>query len=95
MNKNLDEVYITLLKAKEKIYEYTKNKVKNENWRPYYNGIVENIDNIIVDYSIATNKSIKICFIFVFIFSFEPFNSTLFFNKLKTKVTIIRNPAVP
>ena len=39
MNKNLDEVYITLLKAKEKIYEYTKNKVKNENWRPYYNGI--------------------------------------------------------
>ena len=46
MNKNLDEVYITLLKAKEKIYEYTKNKVKNENWRPYYNGIVENIDNI-------------------------------------------------
>ena len=41
MNKNLDEVYITLLKAKEKIYEYTKNKVKNENWRPYYNGIVE------------------------------------------------------
>lgn len=57
MNKNLDEVYITLLKAKEKIYEYTKNKVKNENWRPYYNGIVENIDNIIVDYSIATKMS--------------------------------------
>lgn len=57
MNKNLDEVYITLLKAKEKIYEYTKNNVKNENWRPYYNGIVENIDNIIVDYSIATKMS--------------------------------------
>lgn len=57
MNKNLDEVYITLLKAKEKIYEYIKNKVKNENWRPYYNGIIENIDNIIVDYSITTKMS--------------------------------------
>lgn len=57
MNKNLDEVYITLLKSKEKIYEYTKNKVKNENWRPYYNGIIENIDNIIVDYSITTKMS--------------------------------------
>lgn len=57
MNKNLDEVYITLLKAKEKIYEYTKSKVNNKNWRPYYNGIIENIDNIIVDYSITTKMS--------------------------------------
>ena len=46
MNKNLDEVYITLLKAKEKIYEYTKNKVKNENWRPYYNGIVNSYKDV-------------------------------------------------
>ena len=55
--KELEAAIEAGLKAKEKIYEYTKNKVKNENWRPYYNGIVENIDNIIVDYSIATKMS--------------------------------------
>ncbi len=57
MNKTNDEVYITLLKAKEKIAEYTKNKVKNKDWQPYYNGIVESIDDIIVDYAITTKMS--------------------------------------
>lgn len=57
MNKNLDEVYMTLLKAKQSVYEYTNKKVKNENWRPYYNSIVEELDNIIVDYAITTKMS--------------------------------------
>lgn len=57
MNKTNDEVYITLLKAKQEIADYTKNKVKNKNWQPYYNGIVEDIDNIIVDYAITTKMS--------------------------------------
>lgn len=57
MNKKLDEVYMTLLKAKQSVYEYTNNKVKNENWRPYYNSIVEELDNIIADYAITTKMS--------------------------------------
>ena len=57
MNKKLDEVYMTLLKAKQSVYEYTNKKVKNENWRPYYNSIVEELDNIIVDYAITTKMS--------------------------------------
>lgn len=57
MNKKLDEVYMTLLKAKQSVYEYTNNKVKNKNWRPYYNSIVEELDNIIVDYAITTKMS--------------------------------------
>jgi len=57
MNKKTDEVYITLLKAKQNIVEYTNKKVKNKDWRPYYNSIVENLDNIIVDYAITTKMS--------------------------------------
>ena len=57
MNKKTDEVYMTLLKAKESIVNYTNKKVKNKNWRPYYNGIVEQLDDIIVDYAITTKMS--------------------------------------
>lgn len=57
MNKNIDEAYMILLKAKQGIYEYTNKKIKNENWRPYYNGLIEKIDDIIVDYSITTKMS--------------------------------------
>lgn len=57
MDKKIDEVYMTLLKAKQSIVEYTNNKVKNKNWRPYYNSIVEELDNIIADYSITTKMS--------------------------------------
>lgn len=57
MNKTNDEVYMTLLKAKENVAKYTKEKVKNKDWQPYYNSIVEDIDNIIVDYAITTKMS--------------------------------------
>lgn len=57
MNKTNDEVYMTLLKAKENIAKYTKEKVRNKDWQPYYNSIVEDIDNIIVDYAITTKMS--------------------------------------
>lgn len=57
MNKTNDEVYMTLLKAKQNIAEYAKNKVKNKNWRPYYDSIIEEIDEIITDYSITTKMS--------------------------------------
>lgn len=56
MNKT-DEVYVTLLKAKEKIALYNKEKVKNQNWNNFYNGIVEKVDDIIVDYAITTKMS--------------------------------------
>lgn len=57
MNKKIDEVYMTLLKAKENIAKYTKEKVKNKNWLPFYNGVVEKIDDIIVDYAMTTKMS--------------------------------------
>lgn len=57
MNNKNNEVYMTLLKAKQNIAEYTSKKVKNEKWQPYYNGIVEKIDDIIVDYAITTKMS--------------------------------------
>lgn len=57
MNKTNDEVFMTLLKAKENIALYNKEKVKNKNWQPYYDNIVEKIDDIIVDYSITTKMS--------------------------------------
>lgn len=56
MNKT-DEVYITLLKAKEKIALYNKEKVKNKNYQPFYNGLVEKLDDIIIDYAITTKMS--------------------------------------
>ncbi len=56
MNKT-DEVYVTLLKAKEKIILYNKEKVKNKNWENFYNGIAEKVDDIIVDYAITTKMS--------------------------------------
>lgn len=57
MNKKTDEVYMILLKAKQGVYEYTKNKVKNENWLPLYNGVMEQIDDIIFDYAIESKLS--------------------------------------
>ena len=57
MNKNADECLVALLQAKEKVAIYCKEKVKNKSWQPYYNGIVENLDNIIVDYTISTKMS--------------------------------------
>lgn len=57
MKKTNDEVYMTLLKAKENIANYTKQKVKNPDWIPFYNGIIEKLDDIIVDYSITTKMS--------------------------------------
>lgn len=57
MNNTNDEIYMTLLKAKQNIVEYTNKKVKNKDWQPYYNSIVENLDNIIVDYAITTKMS--------------------------------------
>lgn len=57
MNKKNDEVYMILLKAKEGIAKYTKEKVKNEDWRPLYNGIIEDIDDIIANYAIDTRMS--------------------------------------
>lgn len=59
MNKKIDEVYMILLKAKQSIYEYSKNKVKNKNWQPIYNGVIEQIDDIIVNYSIDTKMSVE------------------------------------
>ena len=50
-------LYNEFLKAKESIVNYTNKKVKNKNWRPYYNGIVEQLDDIIVDYAISTKMS--------------------------------------
>lgn len=57
MNKKYDEAYTILLKAKRDIAEYTKKKVSNENWVSFYNGIVEKLDDIIVDYAITTKMS--------------------------------------
>ena len=57
MNSNVDEVYMTLLKAKEKIALYSKEKVKNKNWQNLYDGIIDKLDDIIVDYSIASKLS--------------------------------------
>lgn len=57
MNKKNDEAYIALLKAKQNIAEYTRQKVKNPDWVPFYNGITERIDDIIVDYAITTKMS--------------------------------------
>ena len=57
MNKKNDEILMTLLKAKENIATYNKEKVKNKNWQPYYNNVVEEIDNIIADYTITTKMS--------------------------------------
>ena len=51
------KMQMKLIKAKQSVYEYTNNKVKNKNWRPYYNSIVEELDNIIVDYAITTKMS--------------------------------------
>ena len=55
MNNKSDEVYMTLLKAKQNIAEYANKKVKNEKWQPYYNGIVEKIDDIIRDIEKSPN----------------------------------------
>ena len=57
MNKYIDEAYTALLKAKQNIVEYTKQKVKNPDWQPYYNAIIEKLDDIIVDYAITTKMS--------------------------------------
>ena len=54
-----DEVYTILLKAKRDIIEYTNKKVSNPEWTPFYNGIAENLDDILVDYAIATKMSGK------------------------------------
>ncbi len=56
-DKNLDEVYMILLKAKENVSEYAKNKVKNKAWLPVYNGVMEQLDEILADYSITTKMS--------------------------------------
>ncbi len=56
MNKT-DEVYVTLLKAKEKIILYNKEKVKDKNWQNLYNGIAEQLDDIIADYAMTTKMS--------------------------------------
>ena len=57
MNNKTDEVFVALLKAKQNIAEYTRKKVENPNWVAYYNGITENLDNIINDYTITTKIS--------------------------------------
>ncbi len=57
MNNKIDEVYIALLKAKQNIADYIKNKVTNEDCICFYNGINERIDNIINDYAITTHLS--------------------------------------
>lgn len=59
MNNYIDEVYTSLLNAKEKIRVYTNEKLKNKDWLPYYNGIIESIDDVIVDYAISTKMSTK------------------------------------
>lgn len=51
---NYDEILVTLLKAKEKIALYTREKVKNKDFLPFYNGLVDKFDNIIEDYTITT-----------------------------------------
>ena len=57
MNNKTNEVYMTLLKAKQSIVDYTNKKVLNKNWRPYYNGISEKLDDIIVDFATTTKMS--------------------------------------
>ena len=57
MNKKTDEVYVALLKAKESVMNYTNKKVKNENWRLYYNDIIKKLDDMISDYGITTKMA--------------------------------------
>ena len=54
---NVDEVYMALLKAKEKIAIYSKEKCKNKNWKNLYDGIVDQLDDILVDYAITSKLS--------------------------------------
>lgn len=56
MNKT-DEVYISLLKAKENVVLYNKEKAKDKNWNGFENGIIEKLDDVILSYSIMTEMS--------------------------------------
>lgn len=56
MNKT-DEVFISLLKAKENIVLYSKEKAKDKNWNGFDNGIIEKIDDVISSYSIITEMT--------------------------------------
>lgn len=56
-DKNLDEVYMILLKAKQNVSDYARNKVKNKDWLPVYNGVMEQLDDILADYSITSKMS--------------------------------------
>lgn len=52
--KNYDEALVALLRAKENIALYSKEKGKNKNLNLFYDGIIEKLDNIITDYTITT-----------------------------------------
>ena len=54
-----DEILITLLKAKERIVLYAKEKNKNKNNNFIYNGISEQLDDIINDYIVNTEIPIE------------------------------------
>lgn len=48
---NKEEVYISLLKAKENIILYNSEKAKNKNWNGFDNGLIEKIDNVLLSFS--------------------------------------------
>lgn len=54
---NKEEIYISLLKAKENIVLYNKEKSQNKNWNGFKNGIIEKLDDVTLSFSILTEMS--------------------------------------
>lgn len=56
---NKEEIYISLLKAKENIVLYNKEKFKNKNWNGFKNGIIEKLDDVILSFSTLSEMDIE------------------------------------
>lgn len=54
---NKEEIYISLLKAKENVILYNKEKSKDKNWNGFENGIIEKLDDVTLSFSILTEMS--------------------------------------
>lgn len=54
-----EEIYISLLRAKENIALYNKEKSKDKNWNGFKNGIMEKIDDVILSFSTLSEMNIE------------------------------------
>ena len=52
-----EEIYISLLKAKENVILYNKAKSKDKNWNGFENGIIEKLDDVTLSFSILTEMT--------------------------------------